>query len=103
MLLALGTYPEITLKEARDRRDQARKLLANDVDPGDNKKAAKAATTERTTNSFEVIAREWFAGKTDHMVPGHRKRIIDCFSALRRSEIKIGIFRFTHSKEGRSF
>ncbi|MBF0503315.1 MAG: integrase arm-type DNA-binding domain-containing protein [Candidatus Riflebacteria bacterium] len=76
-LLALGTYPEITLKEARDRRDQARKLLANDVDPGDNKKAAKAATTERTTNSFEVIAREWFAGKTDHMVPGHRKRIID--------------------------
>lgn len=40
--LSLGVYPEISLKDARQRRDDARKLLANDVDPGENRKAAKA-------------------------------------------------------------
>lgn len=57
--LALGTYPEISLADARVRRDEARKLLANDVDPGEAKKAKKAAGIEAGANSFEVVAREW--------------------------------------------
>ena len=57
--LAIGTYPEISLAEARVRRDEARKLLANDVDPGEAKKAKKAAGLEAGANSFEVVAREW--------------------------------------------
>ncbi|GHL86582.1 phage integrase family protein [Klebsiella pneumoniae] len=40
-MLALGVYPEITLADARARRDEARKLLANGVDPGDKKKNDK--------------------------------------------------------------
>ncbi len=58
-LLALGTYPEITLLEARHRRDEARKLVANGVDPSAVKKAVKAAKSEGGANSFEVVAREW--------------------------------------------
>lgn len=56
--LSLGVYPDISLKEARERRDDARKLLANDIDPSENRKAVKAAKVERTGNSFEVVARE---------------------------------------------
>jgi hypothetical protein len=58
-LLALGTYPEITLGDARQRREDARKLIANGVDPSEVKKAQKAAITEGDSNSFEVVAREW--------------------------------------------
>lgn len=60
-VLALGTYPEISLSDARQRREDARKLLANDIDPGAVKKAQKAAREELAANTFEVIAREWHA------------------------------------------
>lgn len=60
-LLALGIYPDVGLREARDRRDEARKLLANGVDPGIVKKQSKASIRESIQNSFEAIAREWFA------------------------------------------
>ena len=49
------------MKDARERRDDARKLLANEIDPSENRKAQKAVKTERVGNSFEVLAREWFA------------------------------------------
>jgi integrase len=57
--LALGTYPEVSLAEARKRRDQARQLIANGVDPGDMKKQLKAEQSERRANTFEKLAREW--------------------------------------------
>jgi integrase len=57
-LLAFGTYPEISLLDARKRRDDARRLLANNVDPGAGRKAQKQAKIEET-ETFEVIAREW--------------------------------------------
>lgn len=57
--LALGSYPEITLADARQRRDDARKLLANGVDPGKVKKAQKIALIAESENGFEVVAREW--------------------------------------------
>lgn len=60
-LLALGVYPDVGLREARDRRDEARKLLTNDVDPGIVKKQSKESIRESIKNSFEAIAREWFA------------------------------------------
>src|ERR1039457_591675 len=58
-LLSFGTYPEISLADARQRRDDARKLLANGVDPYVNRKAVKSAKDDALANSFEVIAREW--------------------------------------------
>lgn len=62
--LSFGTYPDVGLADARDRRDNARKLLAAGVDPGEQRKAERAAGSERAANSFEVIAREWL-GKRD--------------------------------------
>lgn len=74
--LSLGTYPDVSLKDARERRDEARKLLANDVDPGENRKAAKAANADQAANSFEVIAREWFAKFSSNWSITHSVRII---------------------------
>jgi len=62
--LSLGTYPDTGLADARDKRDAARKLLAAGVDPGEQRKAEKAAGEERAANSFEVIAREWMGRQT---------------------------------------
>ena len=58
-LLSFGSYPTITLADARQRRENAKKLLANDVDPSEVKKAKKTARLEAGENSFEVVAREW--------------------------------------------
>jgi hypothetical protein len=59
--LALGVYPDVGLKDARERREAARKLLASGVDPGEHRKAQKQTRIDDVSNSFEVIAREWFA------------------------------------------
>jgi integrase len=75
-LLSLGTYPEVSLKDARQRRDDARKLLANGVDPGVNRKAVKAAKSESASNSFEVLAREWFAKKSPSWAKSNADKII---------------------------
>ncbi|ATD81032.1 MULTISPECIES: tyrosine-type recombinase/integrase [Desulfovibrio] len=57
---ALGVYPETSLKEARVERDEARKLLANNIDPLEEKKSKKVQLIAETTNTFEAIANEWF-------------------------------------------
>jgi integrase len=75
-LLALGVYPDVSLADARARRDEARKLLANGVDPGEVKKATKAAGAEKAANSFEVVAREWYAKNKAAWNSGHGDRII---------------------------
>lgn len=63
-LLALGVYPDISLKDARARRDEARKLLANGSDPGAVKQAQKRQAKILAGNSFEAIAREYHVLKS---------------------------------------
>ncbi|MHB0973339.1 MAG: tyrosine-type recombinase/integrase [Thiobacillus sp.] len=75
-LLSLGKYPDVGLKDARERRDEARKLLANEVDPGENRKQQKAAKAERAANSFEAVAREWIAKNTPTWAPTHTSKIV---------------------------
>ena len=75
-LLALGVYPDVTLPLARERRDDARKLLATDIDPGEHRKVMKTATANRATNSFELVAREWFAKHSSNWVASHADKII---------------------------
>ncbi len=75
-LLALGSYHQISLAEARNRREDARKLLANGVDPSDVKKAQKQSGGDRAADSFEVIAREWYSVYKGQWTPGHAKNII---------------------------
>jgi integrase len=74
--ISLGVYPDVGLKEARDRRDSSRKLLANEVDPSENRKAMKAGRLERSANSFEVVAREWFAKHAPSWAASHANKII---------------------------
>ncbi len=94
-LLSLGTYPDVPLagriekdqitgkprkiKGARDLRDEARELLAQGVDPGENRKATKAARQDRAANSFEVVAREWYTKMAPAWVEHHGDRIIRRF------------------------
>jgi integrase len=63
--LALGTYPVTSLKEARDKRDTAKKQIDDGIDPNENKKAVKASKAESAANSFEIIAREWGSKKVN--------------------------------------
>lgn len=74
--LSLGTYPDTGLKEAREKRQEARRLLATGVDPAENRKARKASTEEDCGNSFEVVAREWFARQRSGWVDSHADKIL---------------------------
>ena len=75
-LLSMGTYPEVGLKAARDRRDDARALLAEGIDPGIERKMQKSASVERDANSFEVIAREWLAKNAPIWAESHTSNIL---------------------------
>ena len=77
--ISLGVYPDVSLKVARDRRDEARKLLTDGIDPSENRKAMKASRIERAANSFEVVAREWFANHSPAWAANHANRIIRRF------------------------
>ncbi|CAN7245707.1 tyrosine-type recombinase/integrase [Variovorax sp. LjRoot175] len=59
--LAFGVYPEVSLKEARERRDFARQALDRGDDPGALRKAAKAKIMHEAANTFETVARDWLA------------------------------------------
>ena len=68
--LSLGTYPEISLSEARDKRFDARNKIANGIDPGEVRKALKTAqTTQETT--FEAVAWEWYNKHLSDWSTGH--------------------------------
>lgn len=77
--LSLGTYPAVSLKDARARRDEARKLLANDIDPGDNRRALKASRAEQAANTFEVLAREWYEKHEAGWSPTYSKPLMSLF------------------------
>lgn len=75
-LLALGVYPEVSLSEARERREEARKLLARDVDPGALKKSQKQATRSAAANTFEAVAREWYVKHEPGWAEGHSSKVL---------------------------
>lgn len=73
-LISLGTYPEVSLAQARDRRFEARKQVAKGLDPSQERKAEKAAL-ESADNTFETVAREWFGKFEVNWAPGHAIKI----------------------------
>lgn len=86
--LSLGVYPRVSLagskdkdtgkwiEGARDKRDKARRLLADGIDPSEQRKAEKSVKTDRAANSFEAVAREWFASFSKKWVTGHSTKIL---------------------------
>ncbi len=73
-LIAFGNYPEISLLDARQRRDEARRQLAHGVDPGAVRKAQKQANIQET-ETFEIIAREWHSRFISTWTKGHGETI----------------------------
>lgn len=74
--IGLGRYPETGLKEARERREAARKLLADGIDPSAHRQEQKAAEATRTESTFEAIAREWFKRFAPGWAASHSKVVI---------------------------
>lgn len=70
--LALGTYPEISLADARERREHARKLIANDTDPSAAKQTKKRQDKIAASNTFETVAREWVENRSNDWTAGHK-------------------------------
>ena len=93
--LALGVYPEVSLAQARQRRDQARKLLAEGTDPSVAKRADKVARKLAADNTFEAVAQAWLAKtkalraeSTDAKVQGWLKNdVLPAIGRLPISEI----------------
>ena len=76
---SLGTCPDVGLATARERHAAARRLLADGVDPGQQRKAQKAATRERLENTFEAVAAELIAVRAKKMSatsPDRQKRLL---------------------------
>lgn len=65
--ISLGTYPEITLKEARERRDQARAQVAKGIDPRSHRREEKRSASASAENTFETLANMWHAFKIPRM------------------------------------
>jgi len=85
--LALGVYPEVSLAQAREARDDARKLLKDGTDPGQLRREAKAASALDQANTFEAVARLWWEHWRDGKSPRHadyaiRRLESDVFPAL---------------------
>lgn len=78
-LLALGVYDQITLAEARLKRNKARSLLNNEIDPGQSKQESKRLGKIAAENSFESIAREWHAKFSVKWTPKHAARTMRQF------------------------
>ena len=74
--LSLGIYPDVTLQQARQLRDEYRHLLATDVNPSDTRKAGRAVPVDRTADSFEVVAREWYDSKLPNWEPGTSSMVL---------------------------
>jgi integrase len=77
--LSLGVYPDVSLKGARERRVETRKLLTNGIDPSEHRKAIKLARVEGATNSFEAVAREWCVKHQPGWAESHSVRILRLF------------------------
>jgi hypothetical protein len=103
-MLSFGVYPDTSLALARRKADEARRLLAEGINPSDQRKAAKAAQVETEeaeareaqglppVNSFEAVAREWFDVKQGGWAPGYSEKIIarlenDIFSGIGRTPV----------------
>lgn len=75
--LAIGTYPEVSLAKARERRAEARALLAEGIDPSTAKRAQKRALTVAAANTFEHLARELHGVKSGSWSPLYGKRWLE--------------------------
>ena len=77
--ISLGVYPHISLSQARERKDAAKKLLAMDINPSENRKETKALNKLNTENTFESVAREWWQSHMTNKAESHKEKVIRRF------------------------
>jgi len=75
-LLSLGVYPTVGLKEARIKREDAKRLLANGIDPSEYRKQTTRAQIEQKTNDFKAVAVEWFTKFSTQWTKSHGEIIM---------------------------
>jgi len=90
--LAIGKFPAVGLKEARQRREAAKEQLANNTDPSDQKKKAKRLARLASANDFQTIATQWFDARKSGWVSSYSSRLwsrmeADLFPKLGRRPI----------------
>ncbi|MCU6427672.1 tyrosine-type recombinase/integrase [Enterobacter sichuanensis] len=78
-LMSFGSYDFVSLAEAREKRETARKQVANGIDPVEERKVQKLAQQLSTENSFEAICREWHTNKANRRTVAYREEIIKTF------------------------
>lgn len=74
-LLSLGTYPEVKLAAARTKRDDARRLLHDGIDPSAQRQIMKASAVTSATNTLKAIAEEWLLRFGDAWAPSHLRAV----------------------------
>lgn len=77
--ISLGTYPDISLAKARDNHITARKLLAEGIDPSEDRKSKKAIKKINAENSFEQVARAWWKSHMQNKAVSHKDKVIRRF------------------------
>ena len=87
---ALGVYPLVSLQEAREGRDAAKKLLAAGIDPLNAKKDQKRIAIQNANNTFEAVAREWHGKQGERWTPNTAEKIM--------TYLKNDIFRYIGSR-----
>ncbi|MEO3380257.1 integrase arm-type DNA-binding domain-containing protein [Enterobacter soli] len=78
-MISLGVYPTITLADARSRRDDARKLVAEGMNPSEVRKEQKIALQTESESAFEKIATEWHQMKSAKWSAGYASDIMEAF------------------------
>ncbi|KLU14912.1 MULTISPECIES: tyrosine-type recombinase/integrase [Xenorhabdus] len=78
-MLSLGVYPVVTLMEARTKRDEARKLVANGINPSDVRKAEKISAANLIENTFKNITFEWYEKRKDRWSASYAKEMMETF------------------------
>jgi integrase len=74
-MISLGVYPEVSLKEARSRRSEIRKMLDNGQDPSAARQEAKQQSIAETENIFENVAKAWHENNIDNWTPENAIRV----------------------------
>ena len=73
-LLALGAFPEVSLADARTRRDEERTRLSSGIDPSAQRKAVRADRVAAVANSFQSVADEWLEKHRSEVKPSHSSK-----------------------------
>ena len=74
--ISFGTYPQVSLAEARTRLQEAKRQFRDGINPNEARRAARGALATATKQSFEAVAREWFATRKDEWAPTYASKVI---------------------------